>query len=69
MRNDDTAQGTCASCGLEATDLAPVHRAYLVADDAGGLELGELSEELEHWCGSCRSHYPHEPAGPGAAGA
>jgi hypothetical protein len=57
------AAGTCDSCGQPAEDLAAVHRAYLTPDDASELVLGEVADDVERWCGSCRSHYPHVPAG------
>ena len=62
----DQGLGTCESCGQPALahDLAEVRRAYLTPDEAGALVLGEVSDEVERWCGSCRSHYPHVPAGP-----
>jgi hypothetical protein len=55
-------QGTCDSCGLGADDLAPVHRVYLAPDESGELGPAETVLEVEHWCGSCRAHYPHVPA-------
>jgi hypothetical protein len=66
----DRSSGTCDSCGQPAQDLAEVRRAYLAPDDAGQLVLGEVADEVERWCGSCRSHYPHVPVGdePGVTG-
>ena len=55
-----TERGTCDSCGLEADDLAGVHRAYLAPDPAGALVVDEVDGPVERWCGSCRVHYPHE---------
>jgi hypothetical protein len=55
--------GPCDSCGQPAEDLAEVHRAYLTPDADGRLVLGEVADDAEQWCGSCRSHYPHVPAG------
>jgi len=59
----DETSGTCDSCGQPAEDLAGVHRAYLAPDESGQLVLGEVADDLERWCGSCRSHYPHVVAG------
>ena len=55
--------GTCDSCGQPAQDLVEVRRAYLTPGGGGELVLGEVAEDVERWCGSCRSHYPHVPAG------
>ena len=58
--------GTCDSCGLDTEDLAAVRRVYLDADESGELRVADTAEEIERWCGPCRSHYPHvedEPAG------
>ena len=45
----------CASCGREDDDLAAVHRVYLYP------EASTLAE-VEWWCVSCRTQYPHEDA-------
>jgi hypothetical protein len=42
-------------CGSDADDLEPVHRVYLMPEP-------ERLEEVEQWCFSCRSQYPHEAA-------
>ncbi|HET9070302.1 MAG TPA: hypothetical protein VFN60_00190 [Acidimicrobiales bacterium] len=50
----------CANCGAPAGDLAPVHRVYLLPERV-------RVDEVERWCLSCRTQYPHEvvdrPAG------
>lgn len=38
--------------------LAPVRRKYLATDEMGERVL----EEVERWCVSCCTSYPHEPA-------
>ena len=46
----------CEMCGADAEDLEEVHRVYLLPEP-------QRLEETESWCVSCRSQYPHEPAG------
>jgi len=58
----DPGTATCDSCGHPAQDLAEVRRAYLTPDETGRLVPGQVEDEVERWCGSCRAHYPHEPA-------
>jgi hypothetical protein len=58
--------GTCDSCGLDAEDLAAVRRVYLDADESGELRVADTAEEIEWWCGPCRSHYPHVEGEPAA---
>jgi hypothetical protein len=51
----------CESCARPDDDLAPVHRMYVVpaAWDTVGSE--KVLDEVEIWCFSCRSLYPHQP--------
>ena len=61
----------CENCARPDADLAPVHRMYVVAAawDAEiiGEIVGEASEkvldDVETWCFSCRSLYPHRALG------
>lgn len=63
--------GRCDSCAAQDHDLVEVHRVYLAAvpgrdmEAAGVSEVGTLRatplDEVERWCFSCRSLYPHEP--------
>jgi hypothetical protein len=51
------ADDECESCGRPDGDLVEVHRVYLIPEPA------TVVEDTERWCVSCRSQYPHEPAG------
>ena len=53
---------TCESCGADEPVLFDVHRKYVTpADwDSEGREV--TLTEVERWCFSCCTHYPHEPA-------
>ncbi len=56
--------GTCESCGASEADLFLVRRTYPGAE--GG---GRTLDEIESWCFSCCTSYPHEPveSEPGAS--
>ena len=51
---------TCDSCGRDEPDLVAVHRVYVVPEswDTPGSE--KTLAEVEQWCFSCRTHYPHQ---------
>lgn len=51
---------TCDSCGRDEIDLVEVHRVYVVPEawDTPGSE--KTLTEVERWCFSCRTHYPHQ---------
>ncbi len=51
---------TCESCGAEERELYAVHRRYITPEswDTPGSE--RTMPEVEHWCFSCCTHYPHE---------
>jgi hypothetical protein len=46
---------TCANCGRDDDELAPVYRVYLVPEP-------RRLDEVEWWCVSCQTQYPHEDA-------
>ena len=52
--------GTCESCGRDAQDLARVHRVYVTPESWDQEETVEVQADVEAWCFSCRTHYPHE---------
>ena len=56
------AASACESCGAPepAEALAPVHRVYLLTDDEGRVVGETVLPEVERWCRSCRSLYPHK---------
>jgi hypothetical protein len=53
---------TCESCGATepADSLVPVRRVYLQTDDEGRVVGETVVLEVERWCVSCRSLYPHQ---------
>lgn len=52
----------CDSCAGDATELYAVHRKY-VTPAAWDQEPDErVLDDVERWCYSCLTHYPHEPA-------
>ncbi|MDW3215398.1 MAG: hypothetical protein R8G01_15460 [Ilumatobacteraceae bacterium] len=54
---------TCESCGADDHDLTPVHRKYVTLAPGGDTTVSRVLDEVEHWCISCRTQYPHEPVG------
>jgi hypothetical protein len=50
---------TCESCGAVGEDLYAVHRQYVTPAewDTPGREV--TLDEVERWCYSCLTHYPH----------
>jgi hypothetical protein len=60
---------TCDSCGAEEPELYAVHRQYVTPAewDTPGREV--TLDEVERWCYSCLTHYPHVLVGtdPSAA--
>jgi hypothetical protein len=55
---------TCDSCGAEEPELYAVHRQYVTPAewDTPGREV--TLDEVERWCYSCLTHYPHVLVGP-----
>jgi len=51
---------TCESCGGLEDELAPVHRWYVLTDE--GHRTERVLPEVERWCFSCLTQYPHVPA-------
>jgi hypothetical protein len=60
-----TATARCESCGREERrgGLLLVRRVYLPTDGHGQVVGERVLEEVEAWCPSCRSQYPHRPLG------
>jgi hypothetical protein len=56
------SDGVCESCAREDDDLVAVHRVYLSPDTPGpdGTPAASTMVDVELWCFSCRSMYPHE---------
>lgn len=64
---DVPVTSTCESCGAPDEVVHAVHRQYVTpADwDTEGREV--TLEEVEQWCFSCLTHYPHVLVEPGSA--
>jgi len=54
---------TCESCGGEADELTRVHRKYVTGGDGDRAPAERVLPDVERWCSSCLTQYPHEPAG------
>lgn len=50
---------SCDSCGRDETDLIAVHRQYVTPEAWDTPAVERTLEEIEHWCVSCLTHYPH----------
>ena len=56
---------TCESCGRDDTDVRPVHRVYVTPESWDQEGKAEVQPDVERWCFSCRTHYPHEEVAAG----
>lgn len=50
----------CESCGRTDEDTLAVRRVYVTPESWDTEEKIEVMDEVERWCFSCRTHYPHE---------
>ena len=55
----------CENCAREDDDLAAVHRVYVTPEAWDTPPSRTRLDEVEVWCFSCRSQYPHEAADGG----
>ena len=57
-----TATQPCDSCGRDepSTDLQAVHRVYVTPEAWDTEGKVDVVDEVERWCFSCRTHYPHQ---------
>ncbi len=62
---EEEADTVCENCARPDDDLAPVHRMWLVPETWDQPGSATTSAEVERWCFSCRTQYPHEDARPG----
>lgn len=53
--------GTCENCAREG-EVGPVKRMYVVPESWDGPGSSTTMDEVEQWCFSCRTQYPHEDA-------
>ena len=54
--------GVCENCNREDDDLAPVKRMYVTPEAWDTPASSKTMDEVERWCYSCRTMYPHEDA-------
>ncbi|HZD66100.1 MAG TPA: hypothetical protein VE152_08385 [Acidimicrobiales bacterium] len=57
--------GRCDNCTREDDDLVAVNRVYVTPETWEGAGSTTRLDQIEHWCFSCRSMYPHEVVGTG----
>jgi hypothetical protein len=53
---------TCESCGAPDEQLYPVRRRYVTPAEWDTPARDVTLDQVEQWCFSCCTHYPHEPA-------
>ena len=58
----------CENCARPDDDLATVHRLYVVPETWDTPASVTRVADVELWCFSCRSQYPHEAVGPTGVG-
>ena len=56
--------GVCQNCAREDDDLAAVKRLYVVPESWDTPGSVTQTDDVELWCFSCRTQYPHEDAEP-----
>jgi hypothetical protein len=59
------AERACENCARDDDDLVSVHRVYVVPESWDTPGSTQRLDEVELWCFSCRSQYPHEVVAPG----
>ena len=52
----------CENCDRDDDDVVGVHRLYVVPEDWDTAGSVTKVDQVERWCFSCRSLYPHEVA-------
>jgi len=52
--------GECDNCAREDDELVAVHRVYVTPESWETQRSSTTVEDVERWCFSCRSMYPHE---------
>ena len=53
---------TCENCGRDIVELAAVKRMYVVPESWDTAGSSTTLDEVEQWCYSCRTQYPHQDA-------
>jgi hypothetical protein len=52
----------CDNCAREEPELLPVRRVYVVPEQWDTPASETVVDQVEHWCVSCATQYPHERA-------
>ena len=50
----------CDNCARDEPELLRVHRVYVVPETWEAPASETVVDEVEHWCVSCCTQYPHE---------
>lgn len=53
---------TCENCGADDDPLFPVRRMYVTPADWDTEGRSETLPDVERWCYSCCTQYPHDAA-------
>jgi hypothetical protein len=64
LQFDTMSERACENCARDDDDLVAVHRVYVVPESWDTPGSSQTVDEVELWCFSCRSQYPHEEAEP-----
>jgi len=56
----DGDPGVCGNCARDDDELVAVRRIYVVPESWDTAGSSTTMDEVELWCFSCRSMYPHE---------
>ncbi|GAC1377044.1 MAG: hypothetical protein NVSMB4_06260 [Acidimicrobiales bacterium] len=56
----DPREGTCDNCDRPDGDVVAVHRVYVIPESWDTPGSSTVMDDLEQWCFSCRSMYPHQ---------
>ena len=51
--------GRCENCDRDDTELVAVHRVYVTPESWDTARTATVMDDLEWWCFTCRSMYPH----------
>jgi hypothetical protein len=60
-----TRPGSCDNCARDDGELAAVHRVYVTPESWDTAGSSTVMDEVEWWCFTCRSMYPHQVADDG----
>jgi hypothetical protein len=60
-----TRPGRCENCARDDDELVAVRRVYVTPESWDTPGASSVVDEVEWWCFSCRSLYPHRVDEPG----